>query len=133
MFDGVYNFRPYQSLPFATRGTPSETKPEKESERFPVPSVIDIEVYPEYNYFLVHFNKPYKSVWIEKMIKLVSPFWDADNRKWVVRNIQLNLPIFKNAYLNDECVFNIVERKAITFLPKNAPSPFRNLPSNFII
>ena len=114
MFDGVYNFRPYQSLPFATRGTPSETKPEKESERFPVPSVIDIEVYPEYNYFLVHFNKPYKSVWIEKMIKLVSPFWDADNRKWVVRNIQLNLPIFKNAYLNDECVFNIVERKAIT-------------------
>jgi hypothetical protein len=48
------------------------------------------------------------------MIKLVNPFWDADKRKWIVRNIDLNLPIFKKAYINDECVFNIIERKELS-------------------
>ncbi len=113
MFNGTFNFRLYQSLPFATRELAAETKPEKETKKFLVPSIIDIEVYLDYNYFVVHFNKPYKSMWIDRMIQLVNPFWDADKRKWIVRNIELNLPIFKNAYINDECVFNIIERKEV--------------------
>ena len=113
MFVDCFTFRLYQSIPYATRALSDDVDCEKNSEKFPVPSVIDIEVHSDYNYFQVHFNKPYKSMWIDKLIKLVNPLWDSDNHKWIVRNIDLNLPIIKKAYMNDECVFNMIERKDV--------------------
>jgi integrase/recombinase XerD len=85
-----------------------------EKETTPVPaevSVVEIEVHTDYNYFLVNFNKPYNSFWIEKMIKLLNPMWDAKTRKWIIRNIELNLPLFKKAFVNDNCVLNLIEKR----------------------
>ena len=66
---------------------------------------------------MVNFNKPFKSIWIEKMIKLFKPEWDAEERKWIIRNIEQNLPVFKNAYMNDECVLNLTEKREQKTIP----------------
>jgi integrase/recombinase XerD len=110
------------SLLFKSNQLPAfQNKPLKEGMDTPEGSaqvsIVDVEVHADFNYFIVNFNKPFKSIWIEKMIKLFKPEWDAGERRWIIRNIEQNLPAFKNAYIHDECVLNFTEKREKKDIP----------------
>jgi integrase/recombinase XerD len=117
MFSGTIEFRLHKCSFSPVKVPDSFDSDSEPTNNSPTVSVVDIEVHPDHNYFLVSFNKPFKSLWIEKMIKLFQPNWDADSRKWTIRNIDQNLPGFKRAYINDECFLNIIEKREKQGLP----------------
>ena len=78
-------------------------------KRLPIGSlpVIDIEFFKNADYLKVKFNWPYKSTWIDKLIRTCKPKWDKENKIWIVKKASVNLEVIRLLYKDDDCQIHI--------------------------